>query len=478
MPFNPFYDFFDDPSSWTVYASGLSEGRLVHTKGYKNKSGLRLDYDFHGGGGYIVIRKEVQRALPDTFEFSFHLKGKGSKNRLEFKISDPGGADVWRFLQEDWNPTNQWERMTVRERDLRFAWGPEGGGAPVVIGSIEFAIAAGSGGKGTIYFSDLSMEDQTLYLPVHFSASSHHPNYPPRAVFEQGSPSGWRAVAGDPDPYWCTDFGRINRFGGMIITWPIPMPPREFEIESSRDGLNWIQIFKASHAMGLRTHVPAQGAEARYVRIKFANAAFAAIGSLELKADTFSHTQNDFLHAVACDFPRGWFPRYWHHEQSYWTPIGCPEGKKRGLINEEGLVEVDEGGFSLEPFLLLAGNLITWAEADISLSFPRDGVPFPEVTWIANQMTLRVIPWVDGTGESLTLRVTYEVVNMSGHEVRFVIAARPYQVNPPWQAFRNLGGASHVHHVKCEHGYLLVEGRQVIPDTIFRFLEFSILLKV
>ena len=116
------------------------------------------------------------------------------------------------------------------------------------------------------------------------------------------------------------------------------------------DGEAWTRIHQASRTLGATSHIPAHQAEARFLRLNFANPESAALLSLHLRPDAFSHTPNEFIHAVAADYPRGWFPRYWRREQSYWTPIGSPEGRRRGLINEEGMVEVDEAGFSLEPF--------------------------------------------------------------------------------------------------------------------------------
>jgi hypothetical protein len=464
MPTDLFADFFEDPESWRVYSSGLSKGSLHADKGPDGSVALRLDFDFHGGGGFIVARKLVGFRLPDTFEFSFFLRGDCPSNHLEFKIADPGGADVWRNLRENHDFPHDWTQYHIAERDLPFAWGPEGGGPPDSVGAIELVIVAGQGGSGSVWFAELTLEDQTVYLPEKVSASSFQPNYPPGAVFEHGLPSGWRARKKDPSPRWEVDFGRVSRFGGLIIHWPLPLPPREFDIEISRDGKTWEQIYQAKRAMGPYSHVPTPGAEARAIRMNFANAEIAAICDLRLRPDSFSHSVNDFIHAVADDFPRGNFPRYWHHEQSYWTPIGSPLGRRRALINEEGLVETGEAGFSLEPFLIQGGVLVTWDDVVTAVSLPDDGAPFPEASWTADGLSLRVMPWVDGDVDSLVLHVTYQVVNTSGRELRLAVAARPYQVNPPWQAFRNLGGHSPVHEVRCEQSGMTVEGRRVTPD--------------
>ena len=79
----------------------VSEGHLHYAEGPDGKIALRLDYDFHGGGGFIAARKKILFKLPLTFDLRFSLRGEGPPNNFEFKVIDPGGADTWRHLRED-----------------------------------------------------------------------------------------------------------------------------------------------------------------------------------------------------------------------------------------------------------------------------------------------------------------------------------------------------------------------------------------
>jgi hypothetical protein len=509
MTDHPFFALFENPDAWQVFASGQAEGRLSRTTDTSGKSGLRLDYDFHGGGGFVVLRQVLRFQLPETFEIAFRLRGEGPPNHFEFKVADPGGANVWRHLRADFVLPEAWTDCRIRERDLRFAWGPAGGGGPAEVEAVEFVIAAGPGGKGTLELLAPTLADQTLRKPHAVHASSQQPGFPPDAVLKPDAPLGWRAATDDPRPTWAVDFGHPARFGGLVIEWPEPLPPRCFQVESSADGETWTVIHRATAALGTRSHIPTPGAEARHLRLTFGNPQCAALRAITLRPDAFSSTPNEFIHAVAKDFPRGWFPRYWHREQSYWTPVGSPEGRRRALINEEGMVEVDEAGFSLEPFLLTDDGLVTWADAETSLALPVGGVPLPSVTWKSNGLRLRhpdpsredevhscssgkssepiwsraecpdhrwrghsarrlssaglsgfppgsgclrleILPWVDGRGEDLTLRVTYRLkCSHPAPNTRLIVAVRPFQVNPPWQAFRNLGGRSPIHRITC-----------------------------
>ncbi len=459
---HPFLSLFDDPSEWQVFASGQSEGVVSRIEAADGSPGLRLAYDFHGGAGFVVIRRAVRFTLPGTFEIGFSLRGEGPTNNFEFKVADPGNTNVWRRLRENVEMPDSWTAIRFHERDLPFAWGPAGGGAPTEVGAVEFAIVAGSGGKGVLELVSPVYEDQGIHSPHAITASSHQRGFAPEAVFTSEFLTGWRAAPGDAQPWWEVDFGKPLRFGGMVITWPESLPRRKFEVEISGDGKVWTSIHHSTSALGVKSHIPTPGVEGRHLRITFASYECAALCSLSLRPDSFSSTPNEFIHAVAADYPRGWFPRYWLREQSYWTPVGSPEGKRRALINEEGILEVDEAGFSLEPFIHSGGKRITWADVETISSLPKGGAPMPSVTWKSNDFKLEIQPWVDGGNDKLTLHVTYRLKCLKpSSDTRLIVTVRPFQVNPPWQAFRNLGGRSPIHRIVCGTSGMTVEDREI-----------------
>jgi len=456
-----FESLFDDASAWQVCASGQAEGRVEKITGPDGATGLRLHYDFHGGGGFVVIRRVYQLTLPTTFAWGYQLRGEGPHNHFECKVASPGGFNVWRYLRQDFAMPAEWQPIIMHERDMVFAWGPNGGGAPSEIEAIEFVIAAGPGGKGHLDLAAAYLLDQTLRSPAAIGASSESPEHPARVVFSDDA-AEWRAQSGDKEPWWSIDFGRDQRFGGLIIHWPSDLPPRAYRLEISSDGLAWQTLYQAQRAMGRLSHIPTPAAEARYVRLVFETAACAGLRYIAWQPDAFSQTPNEFIHSVARDFPRGWHPRYWHREQSYWTPVGSPEGKRRALINEEGVVEVDEGGFSFEPFLLSATGLLTWADMKIQVGLAAGGVPLPSVTWSQENFSLEILPWVDGTADALTLHVRYRLQMRNPRAVdSLAIAIRPFQVNPPWQAFRNLGGVSPIRDINLEDTHAHINDRLI-----------------
>lgn len=462
MTTHPFLSLFADPSQWQVFASGQAEGKLSKTTDTDGNPGLRLDYDFHGGGGFVAMRRVIRFKLPETFEIGFRMRGDGLPNHFEFKVADPGGTNVWRHLHQDFRLPDSWTDHRFHERNLPFAWGPAGGGAPSEVEAVEFVIAAGPGGKGVLELTTPTFENQSLDRPLAIHASSHRRGFPPDSVFSADSTTSWRAAATDLNPWWAVDFGRSLRFGGLVIHWPDDLPPRACEFEISDDGQSWTPVYQALSFCGPVSHIATPAAEARHLRITFAKSECAALKSITLRPDAYSHTPNEFVHSVAADFPRGWFPRYWLREQSYWTPVGSQEGRRRALINEEGMVEVDEAGFSLEPFLVIEGKPVTWADVETSCALPKGGAPLPTVIWKAPGMWLEILPWIDGKGDNLTLHVTYRLkCRKPAPHTRLVITARPFQVNPPWQAFRNLGGRSPIHRITCTADGMQVNQRQL-----------------
>jgi len=136
------------------------------------------------------------------------------------------------------------------------------------------------------------------------------------------------------------------------------------------------------------------------------------------------------------------------------------------LINEEGLVEPDKGTFSLEPFLHADGKLITWADAKRSVRLEPDGLAIPTTQWKLPGFTLETTAFATGHGADAVLFVRYRVRNAGRNALRarLFVALRPYQVNPPWQAWQGLGGLSAIKEITWTHGAVRVNrDRWVVP---------------
>ena len=79
--------------TWLPVASGLAELKLSQARAY---AALRMDFDFKGGGGFVVARRASKRAMPEEYVVRFRLRGRGPVNNLELKLVDATGQNVWR----------------------------------------------------------------------------------------------------------------------------------------------------------------------------------------------------------------------------------------------------------------------------------------------------------------------------------------------------------------------------------------------
>src|SRR5437879_621258 len=133
-------DDFAVVSGWMAVASGQAQ---LAISGDDGPPALKLDFDFRGGGGFVVARKQFSLLLPEAFAFRFNLRGVAPANRFEFKLSDPSGRNVWWYHRDTFEFPADWRPLTIRSSEIEFAWGPAGGGPPSHVGAIELAMTAG-----------------------------------------------------------------------------------------------------------------------------------------------------------------------------------------------------------------------------------------------------------------------------------------------------------------------------------------------
>ncbi|MEX1828399.1 discoidin domain-containing protein [Luteibacter sp. CQ10] len=178
-------------------------------------------------------------------------------------------------------------------------------------------------------------------------------------------------------------------------------------------------------------------------------------------------TPNAMIEARAKGVRRGLYPRGFSGEQSYWTIVGVDGGSRdSALISEDGAVETTRGGFSIEPFLIDGGRLVTWADVETTQSL-RDGyLPMPSVTWKRGALSLTTTAFAEGHPGSSSLILAYRIANdgATARDVTLALAARPFQVNPPTQFLNAPGGIAAIHDMAWDGRSLTVDGtRKLIP---------------
>jgi hypothetical protein len=450
-------------SEWQPTVSGTAELKLSSVPAGR-ETALQMDFDFKDGGGFVVAKRPLSRTMPEDYAVLFRMRGRGAVINLEMKLVDPTGRNVWRYVMKDLRPPVRWKGFKVESREIEFAWGPAGSGAISELGSLEIAIVSSVAAKGTVWIADVRIEDSGPSQAPRFEASSELPD------FEAGNAlagPGWKPRHEDPKPWIVIDFLEPRRLGGLIIDWLVAAPARGFRIRGSASGRRFATLYTAAAAGGQRSYVYLPGTKIRYVRLELNEPSAGAV--LRLQSFEFSRSIDAFWHNLAAAERRGWHPRWLHREQSVWTPIGTSHGSQCALMNDDGMVEVNQGSYSIEPMLWIKERLFTWSDVTSRQELLKDCLPVPSAIWETPEW--RLLAQAEATVSGV-LRVRYRLENLTDAAVsaRLFVLLRPFQVTPPWQSFRGLGGVSPVRDLSYRDGAVRVnETTLIAPDSAAGF---------
>jgi len=462
-------DSLEDLSGWVPVASGLAELRITPERAPRGPV-MRLDFDFKGGQGFVVARKVLARSVPESYMLSFAIRGTAPPNRLELKLADPSGRNVWWRHWELFEPSADWQTIRVPSTEIEFAYGPAGGGVLTQLGAVELVIVAKSGWTGTVWIGDLRLEDRTYRATPQVQASSAQAGYPGAAALDGDPGTSWRSDPLSGSHRLEIDFLEEREYGGLVVRWAPEARPHALRVQTSHDGATWSSVHTANDIDDVeRSYVSLPGTTSRLLRLELeaATAAGCGIAELAVQPFEFSRSVHAFFESVARSEPRGYHPRWLAGEQSYWTPIGLADGDTCAIMNEEGMIEVDRGTFSIEPFLTIDGQLITWADADISQALEDEWIPVPASAWRAGDVTLKTTACAGRRNGLDLLYVRYRLESDTRpRRVRLWAAIRPFQVNPPWQAFGELGGMRRIERMAWDGRAVVVDDtRVVVPLT-------------
>jgi len=445
-------DDFENLGGWTASASNGAQAEIAHDTGHTGM-GMRIDFDLQNGG-FVIVRKAFAPKLPANYAFKFFLRGDAPDNTVEIKLVDRDGQNVWWYRQPAFKFPTEWGEMVIKKPRIEFAWGPAGGGFPKQIGSIELAITKASGGKGSVWIDDLRLDERDVEtranVPPKVSASTSLPGHEPERVLSPDPAASWKSGALAPDQWLLLDFVKRREYGGIVIDWDAQDYATAYEVQTSDDGENWTTAYACTAGNGGRDYVYMPDAESRYLRLQLQQSSRGqgyGIRRVTVQPFEFSASPNRFFEVIARDAPMGTYPKYFSGRQTYWTPVGVNGDDRKGLLSEDGTLEVDRGGFSLEPFLYADGKLVTWNEAHPTQALADGYLPIPSVTWHLDQLELDVTAFAAGEPGRSRLYVAYTVRNgtQAQRETSLFVALRPFQVLPPWQSLNMVGGVSAIH---------------------------------
>ena len=466
-------DRFDDLTPWKAVASDGVQASLQPAPGPDGPA-LRLDFDLAGTAGYAGARRALPLDLPPRYEISFDLRADAPVNTLQVKLVDASGENVWWVNRPDVQFPQEWQRVTIKQRQIEFAWGPTKDRTLRHAAALELVVAAGrGGGRGSVYVSRLMLrelpDEPAVAPPPLVHASSSLPGTTAALALDGDVATAWKSdPAAGVVQTLTVDFRRPREFGGLVVRWHERAYASRYDVQFSDDGVRWRTVRRVIDGAGGPDALLLPEAHTRFLRLALWHGAAGAYGvaELEIKDLAFGASPNAFFQALAREAPRGTYPRGFSGEQASWTLVGIDGGRESGLLSEDGALEVARGGFSIEPFVVTDSRVITWADTDIQHSL-RDGyLPIPAVTWRARQWDLRVSAFASGSREDSRLVARYEVRNLTGQalSLQLVLAARPFQVNPPAQSLNNVGGVSPIRDIAWDGASLAVNGsRRVFP---------------
>ena len=182
-------DDFSTVSGWTAIPSDGTRLSIAADSG-----AMRLDFDFRGGGGYVIARKEIPISYPSNYEITFRVRAEAPNNNLEIKLVDRSGDNVWWVNKRDFAFPRRWTTVILKKRHISFAWGPLGGGELKESAAIEIAVTAGTGGKGSVWIDDLMLtplDPVTAYAntPVVRATPDREADRAPLGVTVNGQPA-------------------------------------------------------------------------------------------------------------------------------------------------------------------------------------------------------------------------------------------------------------------------------------------------
>ncbi len=467
-------DDFESTAGWSFIKADGVDLSISSDIGLHGNA-VKFDYDFTKGTGYGGIQKLFPIDLPDNFEFTFYVRANSPSNNFEIKFIDSTGNNVWWVNNRNYDFPKEWKKIRIKKRHINFAWGPTNDHSLKRIDRIEFTIASFVGGKGTIWLDDLKFEplppETNIYPLPNAEASSSIEEHPPEFIFDDSQQTYWQSNGVNHESI-IIDFKTNRELGGLKVDWLKNHQAKSFDVLFSDDKNNWEKVYSVSSNQSDVSFINLPESQAKYLMLDLHSTVseksfgISEITFLDVKN---SLTKNDFLIYTAKNSPVGNYPRYFLEQASYWTIVGVNNDVKEGLINEDGMVEVDKAKFSIEPMLKVEDKLFNWSNVSSTQSLEENYLPIPSVNWKCDEVNLETKTFASGeANKNSTLFLKYTITNNSTSTKtgNLFLLIRPFQVNPFYQFLNLTGGAAKINSIKeIDKKIFVNDDKVILPIT-------------
>jgi hypothetical protein len=291
-----------------------------------------------------------------------------------------------------------------------------------------------------------------------------------------------QAMDGDPKTRWSSratdhesltlDLGTEQVIGEVALLWEAACA-EVYQIQVSADDKTWHVVFTEIAGGPGEKRITFEPVSARYVRMQgikrktkwgYSLFSFDVIPSSgnpaplakyptpeEIRFDRKELRPRSYYLVEASGARPGSYPLWLDSQQVYWTITGTADGTAESLLAEDGTVELYPRAWSLMPYLLVGGRLISARDVELSQSLADGYLPIPSVEWKTGSLVFRqtLFTWGEGGRDISYALYTIENQGTGKQAGALFLTLRPFQVTPPWQGD---GGMTDIFSVRTRYG--------------------------
>ena len=299
------------------------------------------------------------------------------------------------------------------------------------------------------------------------SASSSAPGHPPGAAMDGRRETWWQSEASGEQELR-VDLGAVRDVGGLAVTWEPELGAGLVIVEASEDGTAWKTLRRLYGATGEESWTRLPRTSGRFFRLRLLDGSGPAYGIREadfLPGDV-ARSAEALYGVMAKGARRGLFPRGVRGEPVSWMSAGSEGGRPVAFLSSDGAFETESGLFVLEPFVRVAGRLLTWADVAAETS-REEGEPVPTVKWTSREVGLDVTALVEGAPGASRLLLRYRIRNRTAGQLvaTLVLAVRPLLTRPTGNAASAPWRVSSIRTLEWDGRQLLVNGQSALVPS-------------